>query len=183
MNRFSRVVSRTGGAPAPRVAPSRLDERGQGLVELVICIPILLLLGLGILEVGRMLETQHIMSSLTREGANIASRGASLVEALDVTRQNQTASGLGSGGGVIVSRLMVESGVPVVVDQVTSPDFEFGSRIGLPDSIATSYAAAGLRSGESYVVVELFVPYAPITPFQRFIENLVPETLYDRSLF
>lgn len=159
------------------------NRRGQGLAELAICLPFLLLLALGILEVGRMIETHLIMSSLTREGANIASRGGTLAEALDVTRTNQIASGLGDRGGAVVSRVTVDGGIPWVQEQISSPGFERASRIGLPDSIATPLAPLGLVEGQAYFAVELFLPYAPITPFRNLAEHLVPETLYDRSVF
>ncbi len=168
----------------PRGPVRRLrSRRGQALAEIAICLPFLLILGLGIIEVSRLLETRHIMSSLTREGANIASRGATLAEALDATRNNQFASGLGTGGGAIVSRVVVQGGVPRVQTQVTSSGFDSRSLIGLPDSVAVPYLASGLRDGQSYVAVELFVPYTPITPTPRFVDGIIPEVLYDRTLF
>ena len=98
-----------------------LDNRGQGLVELVITLPILLLLALGLIEVSRAIEADHVISGLTREGANLASRGSTLAEAVTVTRANQAASGLGTDGGVIASRIEVSGGVPRVVAQVGQP--------------------------------------------------------------
>src|SRR5688572_9579496 len=96
------------------------DERGQGLVELVITLPFLLLLALGLIEVSRAIEASHVMSGLAREGANVASGGSTLNEAMTITRTNQVASGLRSDGGVIASRLLVMGGVPRVEAQVVS---------------------------------------------------------------
>lgn len=161
----------------------RHDERGQGLAELAIALPILLLLAFGILEVGRLLEQQHTISGLTREGANLASRGGTLEQALTTTRTNQVATGLGPDGGVIVSRVVVENGLPRVAEQVASDGFALSSRVALPDSIASPYLTSGLREGQRYYVVEMFVPYQSFTPFGSLLENVVPEVLYDRSLF
>jgi hypothetical protein len=160
-----------------------LDNRGQGLVELVITLPILLLLALGLIEVGRAIEADHVISGLTREGANLASRGSTLAEAVTVTRANQAASGLGTDGGVIASRIEVSGGVPRVVAQEASAGYAGLSRVADADSVATPYAAAGLLDGGRYYVVEIFVPYVPITGFDRLVPGMIPGTLYDRTLF
>jgi Flp pilus assembly protein TadG len=158
-------------------------RRGQGLTELTLALPTLLLLGLGLIEVSRAIETNHIMSNLTREGANVASRGGSLDAAVALTRANQAAVGLGTSGGVIASRIVVTGGVPRVAHQVVSAGLSAASRVGMPDSVAVAYQSAGLSEGESYYVVELFLSYVPVTGFNRFLVGLIPETMYDRSLF
>ncbi len=161
----------------------RRGESGQGMAEFAVTLPFLLLLALGVVEVGRMLETAHAMSNLTREGANAVSRGSSMQAALSLTVQNQEAVGLGKGGRVIVSRVRVQGGVPRVVEQVTSTPSGEGSRVGAPNDEATPYLAAGLVDGRDYYVVELFIPYRSATPFHGLVARVVPETLYDRSLF
>jgi Flp pilus assembly protein TadG len=165
-----------------RRAPS-LDDRGQGLVELVLTLPFLLLLALGLIEVSRAIEASHIMSGLTREGANVASRGSTLNEAITITRANQEAAGLGSGGGAIASRILVTGGVPRVEAQVASAGYAGLSRVAQSDSIATPYVGAGLLDEGRYYVIELFVPYTPITGFDRLLPGMIPGTLYDRTLF
>ena len=56
---------------------SRQGELGQGLVELALCLPLLLMLLLGIVEVGRIYYYTTIIASAAREGAGYASRHAS----------------------------------------------------------------------------------------------------------
>ncbi len=152
-------------------------------MELALIAPFLLLLFCGVVELANTIEKTHIMSSLTREGANVASRGASMGQALEATRQNQIANGLGEGGGVIVSRLMVQDGVPVVVEQVASSSYAQLSRVAKVDSVAVPFLSASLREGQRYYVVELFVPYEPLTPLHTIFGDFIPESLYDRSLF
>lgn len=161
----------------------RRDRSGQGLVELTLAIPFLLILALGIVEVGRMLETIHNMSNLTREGANAASRGSTMQAVVELTRLNQSANGLGTNGRVIVSRLRVDDGVPQVIEQVALPVTGVVSRLGQPGDEATPYLGSNLQEGRTYFVVEMFLPYQPITPFGGLVEGIVPETLYDRTLF
>lgn len=159
------------------------SRRGQGLAELVLSIPLLLVIALGILEVSRMIETVYVMSTLTREGANVAARGASLAQASQVTRSNQAAAGLGTAGGVVVSRIEVDEGEPFVVEQVALGDPAPATRVGLPDSIARPYLNGDLREGQEYHVVELVVPYRSATPFERIFRTFGREELYDRALF
>jgi hypothetical protein len=156
---------------------------GQALAEFTLALPVLLMLVLGLVEVSRAIELRHALSSLTREGANAASRGSSLDAALAATRANQEASGLGSSGGAIASRVRVEDGVPWVVEQASSPGFEESSLVGLPDSIASPYLASGLTEDGVYYVMELFLPYHGVTGLDRLFRGMVPETLYDRTLF
>lgn len=161
----------------------RRGESGQGLAEFAVTLPFLLLLALGVVEVGRMLETAHAMSSLTREGANAVSRGSSMHAALSLTVENQKAVGLGTGGRVIISRVRAQGGVPRVVEQVASTPSGEGSRVGAPSKEARPYLGTGLVDGRDYYVVELFLPYRSGTPFHALMAQVVPETLYDRSLF
>jgi Flp pilus assembly protein TadG len=178
-------ASRQAGDARVRTARSVLrDRRGQALVEFALLVPVLLLLLCGVIEIGRMLETNHIMSALTREGANLASRGATMQEALNILRTNQQASGLGNVGGAVVSRLLVDqNGIPVVEAQISTLGYENASMVAPQDSVADAYTSAGLTSGYRYYVVELFIPYTPITPLSNFMAGFIPESLYDRSLF
>ena len=50
------------------------SKRAQALVELTLMIPMLIALGLGVVEVGNMINSYLVMTHLTREGANLASR-------------------------------------------------------------------------------------------------------------
>jgi hypothetical protein len=54
------------------------DDRGQGLVEFTLLMPLLLVLTLGLIEVGSALLDQQMTTKLTREGSNLISRDVSL---------------------------------------------------------------------------------------------------------
>jgi Flp pilus assembly protein TadG len=51
---------------------SRYGERGNAMVEAAMTLPILLLLMVGIFEVGRAYETWQVVTNAAREGARIA---------------------------------------------------------------------------------------------------------------
>lgn len=166
-----------------RTTARQRGERGQGLVELVLIVPVLLTVTFGILELGTLLDRSHSITALSREGANLAARGAALDSVLLVTVLNGRAIGLDAGGGVIASRLDLQGGVPVIVGQLASPGYVGRSRIGVLGSAADGLANQGLTDGRTYHLVEVFAPYHPFTPLEGFIDSIVPDTLYDRSLF
>ena len=51
---------------------TRERERGSAMVETAICIPLLLVLMVGIFEVGRAYETWQVLTNAAREGARMA---------------------------------------------------------------------------------------------------------------
>lgn len=161
----------------------RRGERGQGLVELVLIVPVLLTVTFGILELGTLLDRSHSIAGLSREGANLAARGASLDSVLFVTILNGRTIGLDDGGGVIASRIDVQGGVPMITGQLASSGYVGRSRVGSIGSPAAALAGQGLTNTRTYYLVEVFSPYHPFTPLEGFVESIVPDTLYDRSLF
>ena len=158
-------------------------ERGQELVEFTMTLPILLIVVFGLLEVGRLLDVGHSMSGLSREGANIAARGTTLDSVVQITLGNGGTIHLAARGGAIASRIRIQGGFPVVESQVASPGYMGLSRLGLPGDSIGSLATTGLLDGHSYHVMELFLAYQPFTPLRRMVNSVVPDTLYDRSIF
>lgn len=161
----------------------RAGERGQGLVELVLIVPVLLTVTFGILELGTLLDVSHSITGLSREGANLAARGASLDSVLYITVLNGQTIGLGDEGGVVASRIDVQGGVPMITSQLASAGYVGHSRIGAIGSPAAGLVGQGLTDARTYYTVEVFAPYRPFTPLQGFVDSIVPDTLYDRSLF
>ena len=63
------MIHSTKFRPAHRTSP------GVAAVELAICLPLVILLLMGVWEVGRMLEAQNLLSNAAREGGRQASTG------------------------------------------------------------------------------------------------------------
>lgn len=76
-----------------------LDEAGQGLVEFALTLPILLLILLGIADLGRAFYYTVMISSAAREAAAYAATNPSADDAA-VARHACDASGLVAYGGV-----------------------------------------------------------------------------------
>ena len=173
------------GTRQRRSRRARRSDRGQGLVEVTLTLPVLLTVTFGILELGTLLDISHSISGLSREGANMASRGAVLDSVVMVTTLNGQMIGLDldGGGGVIATEVEVQGGVPMVIDQFATAGYTSLSRVGSLGSPATALTGHGLQDGGRYYVVEVFAPYEPFTPLEALVQSLVPDTLYDRTVF
>lgn len=54
---------------------------GQSMIEFAIVMPVLVVMALGVVEVGSALLDQHVVTKLTREGSNLISRDTTLGDA------------------------------------------------------------------------------------------------------
>lgn len=158
-------------------------REGQALVELALVLPVLLLILLATVELGRAFDLTHALAGLTREGANLASRGTDLDEVLEVMLLNGTDIGLDANGGVIATHVLVEDDTARVEEQNASAGYELRSRIGQPGMVAEELLGIPLVNGQSLYVVEVFYPYEPVTPLHGFITWTLADELYERAIF
>lgn len=77
-------------------------RRGQALVELALVLPLLLLIVMGSLEMGRILHSYLVLTSATREGARIGVVGASDDEIRDRVKEVAFTLNLSDGDITIV---------------------------------------------------------------------------------
>ncbi len=156
---------------------------GQSMVEFAVLAPLLLLIFLGMVEAATAYDRQHVLAGLSREGANIASRGAELQEVIDVITANGASIGFGELGGVVVSRVLIDEDATEVTAQLGTPGFEPRSRLGAVGDPAIGFEGLGLVEGHELHVVELFYDYNAFTPLGAFVEGAVPDGLYSRAVF
>jgi hypothetical protein len=172
-------VRRASGARRSLVA----DRKGTALVEFAIVTPLLLMLVLGVIEYGNVFSNVHTLASLSREGANLASRGATLPTVVGTVIANGTDMGLSTRGGVVASRISVNGGVAKVEEQSASTGYTGKSHLGAANTPAVGTGTWGLQEGQIVYVVELFYRYDTITPFENVVGIGVPDTLYERGIF
>ena len=144
---------------------------------------LLILMVLGVVEYGNAFSAVHTLSSLSRESANLAARGATLQQAIDAALVGGSEMGLASRGGVVASRIAMRDGAPLVEDQAASPGYAGGSRLGDPGDPAPDAGDWGLVEDQIVYTVEIFYGYEPVTPFQGAFGLGIPETLYERGIF
>lgn len=161
----------------------RRSERGQELVELALILPILLFILLGTMELGHAFGVAHAMTGLSREGASLAARGATLAQVAQVVIDNGTDIEMNTLGGVIASRVVVQGGAPTVTDQFAQGGAG-SSRLGALGGTALSLQGlAGLQEGRVLYVVEVFHAYDPITPLDRVLGPIIPASFYEAAIF
>ena len=156
---------------------------GQSLIEFAILMPILLVLFLGIVEAATAYDRQHTLEGLSREGANIASRGAELDEVVDLMVESGSIIGLEDRGGAIVSRLRVGDGLAEIVGQEATTGYLGQSQLGTLGEFAADFDGYGMVEGSNLHVVELFYSYDPFTPLGSFVVGAIPQGLYSRAVF
>ncbi len=195
----------------PRRLPRRLvSARGQGLVEFSLLLPLVVVLALGIIEVGYALLDQHVVTRLTREGSNLISRDVSLQDAVTAMRSMSSRPvNLDDGSRLIFSVIKkgATTGTPNYDRLVLYQRHAYGT-LSAPSSLTTAgsgsfggppdYVAVNsdhntnlrvtnlpndlvVRGGMIYVT-EVHTTHPLITPLDRFGIR-VPNTLYSIAYF
>ena len=161
-------------------------QKGQALVETALVAPILLMIVLGLIESGNGLSIKHKMAVLSREGANITARGTDPTETLNVMMLNGDEINLSEQGGVIVTRVVVRGGDPVVDVRVSHAGFGNSSRLWNPsasDSVVAALQSLSLVEGQVFNVVEIIYHYEPMTPIGNFLPDGWTDEVYEKAIF
>jgi Flp pilus assembly protein TadG len=194
-------------ATASRLARLR-SSSGQSIVEFAICLPLLLVLTLGVVEVSNALISQHVATKVAREGSNMISRNVRLTDAESALRNmSSSPTSFNTTTKVIFSVLMRSSTGSNNGQLVLYQRREFGnttlgnSKLNGSGTFPASndYTAtnpnndAGLRvtnappgiatdPGGMIYVTEVYTRYITITP----VGNLglpIPSVLYSSAYF
>jgi hypothetical protein len=190
----------------------RVDcERGQSIIEFALILPLFLALVLGVVEISYALLDQHIVTKLSREGANLISRDVSLGDAAQALKaMSSRPVDFTNGSKVIFSVLRkgATTGTSNYDKIILYQRYEYGSGSG-SSKLATkgsgsygtppNYEAANSDTNTSLqltnvpadmvaapggliYVTEIYSQHRLITP----VSNLgiqVPETLYSIAYF
>ena len=81
-------------------------NEGQALVELSLVTVLLMVLLLGIIDFSRFILQRQVVVNLTREGANLASRGTTLSNAVDAVVISASPLNIASNGRVIITSVL-----------------------------------------------------------------------------
>ena len=94
------------------------DQRGSALVEVALVVPLLLLLALGVIGVGRVVQARSSVSAVAREAARVAVLAQSTDEAAE--------QGLAAGRAVAVGYGLINGTLTLAVDPGS---FERGGQV------------------------------------------------------
>jgi hypothetical protein len=192
--------------PAPRSS-----DRGQTLVEMAIVLPITMMVSLGVIEVSYAVLHQHVISRITREGANLISRDVTLLDASNAIKTMSTNPVDFTDGSQLVLSVLRKGNVVgtanfdrVVLYQRYSigtlgaasilstagpgafggqPDFKaFNSDTDVNLRITNLPANVDISRGGLLFVAEVFTQHEPLTPLDKF-GITIPPTLRSIAYF
>jgi Flp pilus assembly protein TadG len=188
------------------------DSSGQSIIEFAVVLPILVVVALGVIDVGYALLNQHVVTKTTREGSNLISRDTTLQDAASAMKAMSSAPvNFDNGSKLIFSVIKrgATTGTSNYDKLVLYQRYEFGSSVTGSSTIKTKGAAsfgaapnyeasnsdnntnlqitnlpANLVAtrGGMLYVTEVYTRHIPITPIDRFGINL-PKTLYSIAYF
>jgi hypothetical protein len=172
-------------------------ESGQAAVEFAFCVTLLLLFMCSAIDFGRALYDLQVLAELSRQGSNLASRGAgspacdSLCTSVADLLAGDSGLGLGTNGRVIVTEFSqakpVAGGSYTVVEQKLSPaGISAASKVAPGGSGSVVIAGApALQTGQKLFATEIFYSFAPATGIGALTNGAVglPTQLYDIAYF
>jgi hypothetical protein len=164
---------------------SRTRLRGTAVVELGLSLLFLLLMVFGIIDFGRALLFRHALTSMSREAANLESRGTPMDTTLQSTLDNSGAADLARKGYVILSAVSRdERGELRIVRQVSGGGAPASSRVGSRSSGQVLLPNDGVPlRGQTLYVAEIFLQFEPVTPIGALLHTRLPPVLYDVAYF
>ena len=170
-------------APAGPLAALRrfaLDQSAVSAVEFALVAPVLLLLSLGTVEVGRFallaLKLQHAATTLADLATREEELSAATLDGLFAATRHVTAPfDLEGNGLVVVTGVSAEDGEGATVSwQRSRGDLEVESEVGSVGAAARLPAELTVDDGETVVSAEVFFRHQP------WLLGLVPETTLRR---
>ncbi len=172
----------------------RGGEAGQALVEFALVATILIIMGLGVIDLSRAIFDKEVLSDLARTGSNLASRGpcdtlnTCLTTAANAVMTQPSDLNMSANGMVIITAVQANAaGTPSIIGQVSQGNLglggsSVGSGVGSPPTLPATTPAIPPPNQTIYVT-EVFYPFKPITPIGNFIHAAFPSTLYDVAYF
>ena len=175
-----------------RIAVKRMicSAKGQSLIELTFITPLLLFLVFGTVEVSTIISTYLDLTHLTREGANLASRGTDPDVALDAITAIAAPTIRQDNPGqwkIIYSKIVQDPDIPCppvpctykVDSQLTRGSLSESSQIGAAGQTVQIDGIDNVSPNQTFHVIEVFYAYQPRV--MTLVES--NKIFYDRTIF
>jgi Flp pilus assembly protein TadG len=189
----------------------RNSSAGQTLVEMAFVLPVALVVSLGMIDVSYALLHQHVISRLTREGANLISRDVSLLDASNaIKNMTTTPVDFANGSQLVLTVLKKGSTVGTAnYDKIVLYQRYAIGTLGTPSTLSTAGPApvgpapdfvtsnsdsdvnlrisnlpanVDMSRGNLLYVAEVFTQHAALTPLNKFGVS-IPATLRSIAYF
>ena len=157
----------------------RKNEKGNTLVEAALLVPVMVLLLMGMVEIGRITYTYYSLKKMLQTVALYASKqqGANLCDPADPLVEAVKTNALTGDSGPIITGLTAEM-ISIRIERYNSSSGDFGE---CECSVSGCDIGAGGRSPD-YIVVSIpdgyqvrpRIPYLPVEPIPLKPEIRVP---------
>jgi len=176
---------------------AKKDDSGQALVEMAVLLSLLAIFVFGTFDFGRAVYDGEVITNLSGEGSSLASRGATLPNAITAVVSDSDLN-MASAGCVIMTSVTTgaTAGSYVISGQATStPCVSGSSRIGCYPVSPTCTGRATIPSqvqtilstvpNSTVYVTEVFFAFTPASPIGGFLNNtnVLPTQLYSAAYF
>lgn len=169
-----------------RHRPGR-GQPGLAIVEFAMVLPIVLVLMFAVVDFGRAVLTRQVLINLSREAANLSSRGTALGDTLAAVQTSAAPLDLQARGFVILTEVFRDTnGNLRIIQQLAAGSEPGASRVGTGvgnPAVLPSTTPAIPRAGQSLFVAEVFYRSAPITPVGDLLDIALGERFYDIAFF
>jgi hypothetical protein len=162
------------------------------LIEFALVLPLLIVMGLAIIDIGRLIQVRLIITNLAREGGSLGSRQSILdpnLIGLLQSSANPPMDMSGANGRIYVTRIHAGTGpapnnLPTITTQISGGSLAWNSgigagvtRLGLSQRLYNHqvYRVQATVPPQSapditeITVVEVYSKYRPITPLPNFM--------------
>jgi Flp pilus assembly protein TadG len=172
------------------------SRSGQALVEFMFVAMMLMVLLFGMIDFCRALSTWQVMVNISREGSNLAARGAgdttaaTISNALATVITNAIPLNINAHGEVIITAVYNSNGTFVVSNQISEGALNTASTVA-PGGVGSTPTMPILASAQgtfpqpnqTVFVTEVYYSYSPVTPVGKLVGFSLPTTMYDAAYF
>jgi Flp pilus assembly protein TadG len=162
------------------------NESGQATLEFAIVALLMLLLFFVTVDFGRAIYDIEVMSGLTRQGSNLASRGSDLSTSATAVVSGDSPLDLTHNGEVVITSVTNINRVNTITGQVSLGGISQNSRVGMGIGSRASVPTAAttmLQPNQTIYITEVFYSFRPVTPIANVLHTVMPSILYQAAYF
>ncbi|HLK31864.1 MAG TPA: TadE/TadG family type IV pilus assembly protein [Terriglobales bacterium] len=164
----------------------QVAEAGQAVVEFACVTLIMVTMVFALIDFARAIYDKEVMTNISREGSNLASRGTDLASSAAAVIAGSQDLNLMANGRVIITSITNTGSAFKITGQVSQGGLSASSRVGNGVGNPASLPATPVtipQKNQTVYVTEVFYSYQPVTPIGRMVRLVLPSQLYDVAYF